>query len=135
MSGADSSTGLLSGNSGLLIAAGVGVLALVLLLGVFGFGGAVGLLGFVVYTAVWLAVAAFVLWLFYRLVVAVERIAHAQQRIAAAENPPSGSQVAAGNEADGDDTGETDANGSDAGKDDADGDAVDEPDADGNDAA
>jgi hypothetical protein len=128
MSGADSSTGLLSGNRKPLIAAGVVVLALVLLLGLLGFGGVVGVLGFVVYAAVWLAVAAFVLWLFYRLVVAVERIAHAQQRIAAAENPPSGSQVATGNEADGDDTGETDIDGAD----DADGDAVDESDADGN---
>ncbi|WP_053949061.1 hypothetical protein [Halolamina sediminis] len=130
MSGADSSTGLLSGNRELLITAGVSVLALVLLLGVFGFGGVVGIFGFVVYTAVWLALAAFVLWLFYRLVVAVERIAHAQQRIAAAKNPPSGSQVTAENGTDGDDTGETDIDGTDA-----DGDAVDESDADGNDAA
>ncbi|GAB7012077.1 hypothetical protein [Halolamina salina] len=110
----------LSENSGLLITAGVVVLAVLLLAGLFGFGGAVGALGFLLYTVVWLAVAAFVLWLFYRLVVAVERIAHAQQRIAAAENPPSGSQVAAGNDANG-----NAADGADA----------DEPDADGNDDA
>lgn len=90
MSGADSSTGL-SGYRGLLLAAAAGVLILLLLMGLLGFGslgGAVGLLGFLVYGAVWLAVLLFVLWLFYRLVVAVERIASAQERIAAAKNRP-----------------------------------------------
>jgi hypothetical protein len=39
---------------------------------------------FVGYGVVWLVVVAFVIWLFYRLVVAVERIAAAQERIASA---------------------------------------------------
>ena len=93
MSSADSSTGVLSENRSLLLAVGAGVLLLLLLvlLGVSGAAGVVGFLGFAVYAVVWLAIVAFVLWLFYRLVVAVERIAHAQQRIAAAQNPPGGS--------------------------------------------
>jgi hypothetical protein len=87
MTEADSSTGL-SGNRGLLLAAAAGVLIVLLLVGLRGFGGighAVGVLGFVVYGVIWLAVLAFVLWLCYRLVVAVERIAGAQERIAAAQ--------------------------------------------------
>lgn len=90
MTGADSSTGL-SGNRGLLLAVAAGVLIVLLLLGLLGFGnlgGAVGFLGFLVYGVIWLAVLAFVLWLFYRLVVAAERIAGAQERIAAAQNDP-----------------------------------------------
>ena len=93
MSGADSSTGL-SGYRGLLLAA-AGVLMVLLLMGLLGFGnlgGAVGLLGFLVYGVVWLAVLLFVLWLFYRLVVAVERIASAQERIAAKNRPRSRSE-------------------------------------------
>ena len=91
MSRADSSTGFLSENRTLLLAVAAGAVIFLVLLGLLGFGGAIGAVGFVVYTAVWLAVAVFVLWLFYRLVVAVERIAHAQQPIAAAQNPPGGS--------------------------------------------
>ncbi|GAB7094787.1 hypothetical protein JCM30237_19400 [Halolamina litorea] len=90
MSGADSSTGLFSGNRNLLIAGAVSAVLFVLLLALLGWGGAVGFISFTVYTVIWLAITAFVLWLFYRLVVAVERIAHAQQRIAAAQNPPNG---------------------------------------------
>lgn len=93
MSGADSSTGPLSENRELLLAVAAGAVIFLLLLGLLGFGGVggvVGFFGFVVYGVVWLAVAAFVLWMLYRLVVAVERIAHAQQRIAAAQNPPNG---------------------------------------------
>ncbi|NHX36875.1 MULTISPECIES: hypothetical protein [Halolamina] len=91
MSRADSSTGFLSENRELLVAVAAGAVIFLILLGLLGFGGAVGFVGFAAYTVLWLAVAAFVLWLFYRLVVAVERIAHAQQRIAAAQNPPGGS--------------------------------------------
>lgn len=104
MSGADSSTGPFSGNRGLLIAVAAGVVIFALLLGLLGWGGAVGFISFTVYTAVWLAVTAFVLWMLYRLVVAVERIANAQQRIADAQNPPSG----AGTDADDSDAGNAD---------------------------
>ena len=96
MSGADSSTGPFSENRGLLLAVAAGVVIFALLLGLLGWGGAVGFISFTVYTALWLAVTAFVLWLLYRLVVAVERIAHAQQRIAAAQNPPSGAGTETG---------------------------------------
>lgn len=91
VSRADSSTGFLSENRTLPLAVAAGTVIFLVLLGLLGFGGAIGAVGVVVYTAVWLAVVAFVLWLFYRLVVAVERIAHAQQRIAAVQNPPGGS--------------------------------------------
>lgn len=101
MSDADSSTGALSGNRELLVAVAVGGLVFLLLLGMLGFGGAVGAVGFGIYVVVWLAVGLFVLWLLYRFVVAVERIAHAQQRIAAAQNPPSGARVADGDDAGG----------------------------------
>ena len=88
MSGADSSTGTISKNSGLLVVVAAGVVVFLLLLGLLGFGGiggAVGFLGFLVYGIVWLAVVGFVLWLFYRLVVAVERIADAHERVARAQ--------------------------------------------------
>lgn len=50
------------------------------------FGGRVlGGLMFIGYTLLWLAVVAFVLWMFYRLVIAVERIAGAQERIASVQ--------------------------------------------------
>lgn len=53
------------------------------------FGGRVlGGVMFVGYSLLWLAVVAFVLWLFYRLVVAAERIASAQERLASAETFP-----------------------------------------------
>ena len=104
MPGADSSTGPFSGNRDLLIAVAAGVVIFALLLGLLGWGGAVGFISFTVYTALWLAVTAFVLWMLYRLVVAVERIAHAQQRIAAAQNPPSG----AGTDTNDDDAGDAD---------------------------
>ncbi len=91
MSRADSSTGFLAENRNLLLAVAAGVVIFIVLLGLLGFGGAIGFVGFAAYSIVWLAVIAFVLWLLYRLVVAVERIAHAQQRIAAAQNPPGGS--------------------------------------------
>ena len=62
----------------------VGVVAVLLLvvLGLFGRGNVVGGLFFLGYAVVWLVVLAFVLWLFYRLVTAVERIAAAQERLA-----------------------------------------------------
>lgn len=88
MSEADSSAGTLSETSGLFVAVAAGAILFLLLLGLLGFGGmghAVGFLGFLVYGAVWLAVLAFVLWLFYRLVVAVERIADAHERVARAQ--------------------------------------------------
>ncbi|MFW5939747.1 MAG: hypothetical protein ACOCSD_06645 [Halolamina sp.] len=107
MSGADSSTGPLAENQTLLTVVGVGALILVLLLAVLGGPGAVGFLGVVVYGVVWLAVVGFALWLLYRLVVAVERIAHAQQRIAAAENPPSGARAPAAEPTTEAETGET----------------------------
>ena len=109
MSDADSSTGALSENRELLVAVAVGGLVFLLLLGLLGFGGAVGVVGFGIYVVVWLAVGLFVLWLLYRFVVAVERIAHAQQRIAAAQNPPNGTRVAAGNGGDNDTDGSHDA--------------------------
>lgn len=56
-----------------------------LLFGLLGFGNVLGGLFFLVYGVVWIVVVAFVLWLFYRLVVAVERIAGAQERIASAQ--------------------------------------------------
>lgn len=56
-----------------------------LLLGLFGFGNVLGGVFFLVYGVVWVVVSAFVLWLFYRFVVAVERIAGAQERIASAQ--------------------------------------------------
>lgn len=91
MSGADSSTGPLAGNRKLLVAVAVGGLLFMLLLallGIGGVGGAAGFIGFLVYSLGSLAVVAFMLWLFYRLVVAVERIADAQERrVRAAEHP------------------------------------------------
>lgn len=45
----------------------------------------VGGLLFLGYGLVWLVVVCFVLWMLYRLVVAVERIAGAQERIASAQ--------------------------------------------------
>lgn len=84
MSGADSSTGPLAGNRKLLVVVGAGALIIVLIVGLLGFGGAAGLVGFLVYSIVSLAVTAFVLWLLYRFVVAVERIADAQERRAQA---------------------------------------------------
>lgn len=104
MSRADPSTGFLSENRELLVAVAAGAVILLVLLGLLGFGGALGFVGFAAYTIVWLAVAAFVLWLFYRLVVAAERIAHAQQRIAAAQNPPGGSSASTIDITDGNDT-------------------------------
>jgi uncharacterized membrane protein len=56
-----------------------------LLLGLLGFGNVLGGLFVLVYGVVWLVVVAFVLWLLYRLVVAIERIAGAQERIASAQ--------------------------------------------------
>jgi len=57
---------------------------LVLLSGVLG-GRLFGGLLFLGYGLVWLIVAGFVLWMLYRLVVAVERIAGAQERIASVQ--------------------------------------------------
>ena len=59
-----------------------------LLLGLLGFGNVLGGIFFLFYGALWLAVVALVLWLLYRLVVAVERIAGAQERIASAQFQP-----------------------------------------------
>ncbi|MFB6221187.1 MAG: hypothetical protein ABEH90_07085 [Halolamina sp.] len=62
--------------------AGAALLVLLLLLNRVGGHGVLGGLVFALYGLVWILVTAFVLWLFYRLVVAVERIASAQERIA-----------------------------------------------------
>jgi hypothetical protein len=65
-----------------------GAIGIVLLLVLVLLGGidVVGGLFFLGYAVVWLAVLAFVLWLFYRLVTAVERIAAAQERMASARD-------------------------------------------------
>ena len=69
-----------------IVAAGaIGIVILFLLLFFGGFGAVGGLL-FLGYALVWMAVLAFVLWLFYRLVTAVERIAAAQERLASARD-------------------------------------------------
>lgn len=57
---------------------------LLLLFAVLG-GRLLGGMMFVGYNLLWLAVVAFVLWMLYRLVIAVERIAGAQERIASAQ--------------------------------------------------
>lgn len=67
----------------ILAAVVVGVL-LVLALALFGGINVVGGLFFLGYALLWLTVLAVVLWLFYRLVTAVERIAAAQERLASA---------------------------------------------------
>lgn len=67
----------------ILAVGGAAVLLLFLLL-LFGGLNAVGGIFFLGYALVWLAVLGFVLWLFYRLVTAVERIAAAQERLASA---------------------------------------------------
>lgn len=77
-------TDVIFDNQELLIPVGAGVVIFAVLLGLLGFGGLVGSIAFLVYGAVWLGVIAFVLWLFYRLVTAAERIASAQERIARA---------------------------------------------------
>lgn len=124
----------LAENRTVLIAAGVGVLLFLLIAGLMGFGGAVGVVGFAVYAAVWLAVAAFVLWLLYRFVVAVEEIASAQQRIAAAQNSPAGTQATTNRTVEGeenettsdrsDDESDRDAEATDATSDDAESDGT-----------
>lgn len=55
---------------------------LLLLMTLLGGPGVLGSILFVGYGVVWLAVVGFVIWLFYRLVVAAERIATAQERMA-----------------------------------------------------
>ena len=70
-----------------IITAGAVGLVVLLLLALFGGVNVIGGLLFVGYAAVWVAVVLFVLWLFYRLVTAVERIAAAQERIASAHDP------------------------------------------------
>lgn len=83
MPSSDSNTTIgLSGNEPLLVAVGVGGVVFLVLAVVLGFGGAFGAVFTVLYVGLTLAITAFVLWLFYRLVVAAERIANAQQRIA-----------------------------------------------------
>ncbi|MEF8802516.1 MAG: hypothetical protein V5A56_16055 [Halolamina sp.] len=65
-----------------ILAIVVALVAGTLLLGLLGFGSVLSGIFFVVYGVVWIALAAIVLWLFYRFVVGVERIASAQERIA-----------------------------------------------------
>lgn len=78
---------VLSGNEQLLV--GVGFVVVALLAVVLGFGGIFGVVAALLYFGVTLAIAAFVLWLLYRFVVAAERIADAQQRIARQQERPS----------------------------------------------
>lgn len=65
----------------IVAAAALGIVVLFLLLFFGGFGAIGGVL-FLADALVWLTVLAVVLWLFYRLVTAVERIAAAQERLA-----------------------------------------------------
>ncbi len=64
------------------------LVAAALLFALFGGGRVLGGLFVALYGVLWIAVVAFVLWLFYRLVVAAERIASAQERLASAETFP-----------------------------------------------
>lgn len=82
----------LSGNERLLVAIGVGAVLVVVLAVVLGFGSLFGVLAALLYFGVMLAIAGFVLWLLYRFVVAAERIADAQQRIARQQERPSTSE-------------------------------------------
>lgn len=72
----------LSGNEQLIVAVVVGVVLFGILAIFLGFGGVLGLLFVLLSWLVGLAITALVIWLFYRLVVAVEGIADAQKRIA-----------------------------------------------------
>jgi uncharacterized membrane protein len=68
----------------LILAIVVALVAGALLLGLLGFGNVLSGIFFVVYGVVWIVLGSIVLWLFYRFVVGVERIASAQERIASA---------------------------------------------------
>lgn len=68
-----------------IVAAGAVGIVLVFLLLFFGGFPVVGGLFFLGYALVWVTVLAVVLWLFYRLVTAVERIAAAQERLASSQ--------------------------------------------------
>lgn len=68
-----------------ILAIGTVLVAGALLLGLLGFGNVLGGVFFLGYGLVWLAVVGFVLWMLYRLVLALERVADAQERIASAQ--------------------------------------------------
>jgi fatty acid desaturase len=88
-----------------ILAVAAGGAVLLFLTVIFGGRGLLGGLLFVGYGMVWLVVVAFVIWLFYRLVVAAERIAGAQERLASAAERRAAEQ--------GTDSAEPDAEGAD----------------------